>query len=71
MSIYEKTGKRLGYALGIALIFLTPSTKTEADALPLPVLETVPIEVDIASLPASEQAAPVPILRAARQLDTI
>lgn len=73
MSNYEKTCKSLGYALGIALLFLTPSTKAEADPdpLPLPVLETVPIEVDIASLPASEQAALVPILRAARQLDVL
>src|SRR5580704_1368768 len=73
MSNYEKTCKRLEYALGIALLFLTPSTKAEADPDPLPlaVLKTVPIEVDIASLPASEQAALVPILRAARQLDVL
>jgi hypothetical protein len=71
MSNNEKTYKRLGYALGIALLSLTASTKTEADPLPLPVLETVPIEVDVAGLPASEQAALVPILRAARQLDAL
>lgn len=69
MSHNEKTCKLLGYTLGIALLFLARSARTEADPLPLPVLETVPIEVDIASTPASEKAALVPILRAARQFD--
>jgi hypothetical protein len=41
MSNHEQTCKRLGFALAVALLFLTPSTKTEADPLPLPVLETV------------------------------
>jgi hypothetical protein len=56
MSNNEKIGKRLGYALGIALLFLAQGTKIEADPSPVPALETVPIEVDIARLPASEQA---------------
>ena len=42
-----------------------------ADALPLPALQSVAIEVDVTRLPASEQAALVRILRASRQLDAI
>jgi hypothetical protein len=38
---------------------------------PLPALQSVNIDVDVTSLPASEQAALVPILRAARQMDAL
>jgi hypothetical protein len=37
----------------------------------LPTLNSVAVEVDITNLPASEQAALVPLLRAARQMDML
>jgi len=38
---------------------------------PLPTTQPVAVDVDISGLPASEQAALVPIIRAARQLDAL
>ena len=58
---------------GIANVLLLVCATVEAGAQPssLPALQSVAIEVGITSLPSSEQAALVPHLRAARQMDTI
>jgi hypothetical protein len=56
----------------VGLLFLAATTAHAASPpSPLPAIKSVPVEVDITSLPASEQAALVPILRAARQMDAI
>jgi hypothetical protein len=40
-----------------------------AEPSPLPELKPVAVEVDVAGVPASEQAALVPLVRASRQMD--
>jgi len=60
-----------GWGVAGLLASLMLTTKVESEALPLPVLKPVTVEVDIMSLPASEQAALAPILRAARDMDAV
>ena len=69
MSDAEKTGKWWGR--GSALLCLAAFVTAAAGPAPLPTLESVAVEVDIAGLPASEQAALVPLVRAARRLDAL
>jgi hypothetical protein len=54
-----------------ALLCLAATAEAAAEPSSLPALESVAVEVDITSLPASEQAALVPLLRAARQMDAL
>jgi hypothetical protein len=58
---------------GIASLLLLVCTSLVAGTQPpsLPALKSVAVEVDITSLPASEQATLVPLLRAARQMDAL
>src|SRR5579859_5158708 len=58
---------------GIAsvLLCLTATAEAAGGPSPLPALKPVAVEVDITGLPASEQAALVPLLRAARQMDAL
>jgi hypothetical protein len=53
------------------LLCLAATAEAAAEPSPLPALKPVAVEVNITGLPASEQAALVPVLRAARQLDTL
>jgi hypothetical protein len=53
------------------LLCLAASTQVAAEPSPLPALKSVAIEVDITGLPASEQAALVPLIQAARQMDAL
>src|SRR5450432_3252698 len=66
-----KTGTSWGQGVASALLCLAATAQAAADPSPLPALKSVAVEVDITSLPASEQAALVPLLRAARQIDAI
>ncbi len=61
------------WAKGVAsmLLCLAAAAEAAAEPSPLPVLESVAVEVDISGLPAGEQAALVPLLRAARQMDAL
>jgi hypothetical protein len=72
MSDMDKTGRLLGRGIaGTALLCLAAIAGAAAEPSPLPELNPVAVEVDITSLPASEQAALVPLLRAARQMDAL
>jgi hypothetical protein len=71
MSDMDKTGRLLGRGIATALLCLAAIAEAAAEPSPLPALKPVAIEVDITSLPASEQAALVPILRAARHIDSL
>jgi hypothetical protein len=58
-------GRMAGALLWVAATF-------QATAQPaLPAFKSVAVDVDISGLPASEQAALVPLLRAARQMDAV
>src|SRR5215469_15716842 len=54
-----------------ALLLVAGTTHAAGAPSHLPALEPVEIEVDTSALPASEQAALVPLIRAARQLDAL
>jgi hypothetical protein len=71
MSDVKKTGRSWGRGIASALLCLAATAEAAAEPSPLPALKSVAVEVDITGLPASEQAALVPILRAARQMDTL
>jgi hypothetical protein len=71
MSDMDKTGRLLGRGIATALLCLAAIAEAAAEPSPLPELKPVPVEVDITGLPTSEQAALVPILRAARQMDAL
>jgi hypothetical protein len=67
----KKTSSSLGRGIASALLSLTATAQAPAQPAPLPELKPVAVEVDITKLPGSEQAALVPLLRAARQLDEL
>jgi hypothetical protein len=54
-----------------ALLCLAATAALAAGPSPLPALKSVAVGVDTTSLPASEQAALIPILPAARQMDAL
>jgi hypothetical protein len=64
----EKTGRWLGRGVPSALLCLAATAAPATGPSPLPALKSVAVEVDNTSLPAGEQAALIPILRAARQM---
>jgi hypothetical protein len=67
----KKTSSSWGRGIASALLCLVATAESAAEPSPLPALKPVAVEVDITSLPASEQAALVPLLRAARQMDAL
>jgi hypothetical protein len=71
MSDAKKTGKLWGRGIASALLCLAATAAATAEPSPLPALKSVAVDVDITGLPASEQAALVPLLRAARQMDAL
>jgi hypothetical protein len=71
MSDAKNTGRSWGRGIASALLCLAATGEGAAEPSPLPTLNSVAVEVDITSLPASEQAALVPLLRAARQIDAL
>jgi hypothetical protein len=72
MCRYESKSRRLpGWGVAGTLACLISTAEVGAGALPLPALNPVSVEVDITRLPASEQAALAPILRAARRMDAV
>src|SRR5882757_1250045 len=71
MSDVKKTGRSWGRGIASALLCIAATAEAAAEPSPLPTLKSVAIEVDITGLPASEQAALVPLLRAARQMDAL
>jgi hypothetical protein len=71
MSYVQKTGRYWGRGIASTLLCLAATAEAAAEPSPLPELKPVAIDVDITSLPASEQAALVPLLRAARQMDAL
>jgi len=71
MSDVKKTGRSWGRGIASALLCLAATAEAAAEPSPLPALKSVAVEVDITGLPASEQAALVPLLRAARQMDAL
>jgi hypothetical protein len=71
MSDVKKTGRSWGRGIASALLCLAATAEAAAEPLPLPELNPVVVEVDITGVPASEQAALVPLMRAARQMDAL
>ena len=71
MSDVKRTGRLWGRGIASALLCLAATAEAAAEPLPLPALKSVAVEVDITGLPASEQAALIPLLRAARQMDAL
>jgi hypothetical protein len=67
----EKIGRLWARGIATALLCLAAAWEAAAEPLPLPELKPVTVEADIAGLPSSEQAALVPLLRAARQIDAL
>jgi hypothetical protein len=67
----NKTNSSWGCGIASTLLCLVAAAEPAAEPSPLPALNPVAVEVDISSLPASEQAALVPLLRAARQMDAL
>src|SRR6202023_504691 len=67
----KKTGNSWRRGIASALLCLAATAEAAAEPSPLPALKSVAVEVDITGLPASEQAALVPLLRAARQMDEL
>ncbi len=53
------------------LLCLALSAEAATEPPPLPTTQSVEVEVDVSGLPASEQAALAPIIRAARQMDAL
>jgi hypothetical protein len=62
----EKTGGSLVRGMASALFCVAATAAAAAEPTPLPALKSAAVEVDTTRLPASEQAALVPLLRAAR-----
>ena len=58
-------------AVPVCVLLCLAATAQAAGTPSLPALRPVAIEVDITALPASEQAALVPLIRAARQMDAL
>src|ERR1700722_17142114 len=71
MSNVQRNGRLWGRGVASALLCLAATAEAAAETSPLPELKPVAVRVDITGLPASEQAALVPLLRAARQMDTL
>jgi hypothetical protein len=71
LSDVKKTGKLWGRGIASALLCLAATAGAVAELSPVPALKSVAVEVDITRLPASEQAALVPLIRAARQMDSL
>jgi hypothetical protein len=71
ISDVKKTGRSWGRGIASALLCLAATAEAAAEPSPLPALKSVAVEVDITGLPASEQAALVPLPRAARQMDAL
>jgi hypothetical protein len=71
MSDVKKTGRSWGRGIASALLCLAATAEAAAEPSLLPALKSVAVDVDITGLPASEQAALVPLLRAARQMDEL
>jgi hypothetical protein len=71
MSDAKKNGSSWGRSIASALLCLAVTGEAAAEPSSLPTLNSVAVEVDITSLPASEQAALVPLLRAARQMNML
>ena len=67
----KKTSSLWRRRIASVLLCLVATAEAAAEPSPLPALKSVAVEVDITSLPASEQAALVPLLRAARQMDEL
>ncbi len=67
----KKTSSSWRRGIASVLLCLVATAESAAEPSPLPALKPVAVEVDITSLPASEQAALVPLLRAARQMDAL
>jgi hypothetical protein len=64
--------KRLwGRGIASVLLWVAATAAAAAQPSPLPALKSVAVEVDTTRLPASEQAALVPLLRAAREMDAL
>jgi hypothetical protein len=70
MSDAEKTGKLWGRGIASALLCLAAFAEAAAGPSPLPALKPITVDVDISGLPPSEQSALVPLIRAARQMDS-
>jgi hypothetical protein len=58
-------------AVPVCALLCLAATAQAAESPSLPALKPAAIEVDITALPASEQAALVPLIRAARQMDAL
>lgn len=71
MSDVKKTGRWWGRGIASVLLCLAATAEAAAEPPPLPALKSVAVDVDITGLPASEQAALVPLLRAARDIDAL
>ncbi len=71
MSKVKKTGSLWGRSIASALLCIAVTAAAAAEPSTLPALKPVAVEVDITGLPASEQAALVPLMRAARQMDAL
>ncbi len=74
MSQIRSTSGLFQWGIMSALLCLATATATAAAAAepsPSPTTQPVTVDVDISGLPASEQAALVPIIRAARQMDAL
>jgi hypothetical protein len=69
--LIKRTSSSWGRGIASVLLCLVATAEAAAEPSPLPALKPVAVEVDITSLPASEQAALVPLLRAARQMDAL
>jgi hypothetical protein len=59
------------WGLASVLFCLAATGDATAESSPLPALKPATVEVDTTGLPNSEQAALVPLIRAARQLDAL
>ena len=71
MSDVNKTGRSWQRRIASALFCLAAIAEAAAEPSRLPTLNSVAVDVDITGLPASEQAALVPLLRAARHIDAL
>src|SRR6267154_5358229 len=67
----KKTSSSWRRGIASVLLCLVATAEAAAEPSPLPALKSVAVEVDITGVPASEQAALVPLLRAARQMDAL
>jgi hypothetical protein len=66
-----ETTMNLHMKLASILLCTTMATEAAAQTANVPTLEPVMVDVDISGLPSSEQAALVPLLRAARDMDEL